>query len=408
MNEKQTEIFKAFKSSEDNIAILGGAGTGKSFVFKKIIEECKEGNLNYYVTAMTGVAAELIGGRTLHSTLGLGFLKDVSTSEKLLFQLIKNNKKKVWEEIDILLIDEISMMSSEMFQLIDKTAQLIRLNDKLFGGIRLIVCGDFLQLGPVNPSMNEKKTLIFELEEWKNGFSKIFLLTDLMRQCNDLEWGELLDRLRFGNLTTQDKMNLFQRKNPEGNWADAIEIYCTNANVNAKNKMKFESLKAKGIVSYKFISRCSIKDLKRDDVELCVGTRVMHTRNNSMLSIWNGSMGIVVDFIFTKQVATGAKVFFDNGSIIDVNMVSTPIEFAKNKSVEVIYMPLRLAWAATIHRVQGCTLEKGIVDLRGMFATGQAYTALTRFKSIKDVKISSFEPQFIRIDPKCIEYYSSL
>jgi ATP-dependent DNA helicase PIF1 len=154
MNSKQQQVFDDFcNKTSYNIAILGGAGTGKSFVFKKLVKHCVVSNVNFLVTAMTGVAAELIGGRTVHSALGIGRVDGGTTVEKIITALEKYNKVDVWKTLDVLFVDEISMMTGELFMLLNGIAQELRENDKPFGGIRMIVCGDFLQLGPVEKGL---------------------------------------------------------------------------------------------------------------------------------------------------------------------------------------------------------------------------------------------------------------
>jgi hypothetical protein len=401
MNYKQQQVFDDFcNKTSYNIAILGGAGKGKSFVFKNLVNHCASASVNFLVSAMTGVAAELIGGRTLHSVLGIGRVgKDTSVDEIILL-LQKFKKVKVWKLLEVLFIDEISMMTGELFVLLHNTAQKLRLNNKPFGGIRLIVCGDFLQLGPV-----EKGLLCFESQEWKNTFPQqsIYLLTEPVRQKEDLQWGEILNRLSKGLLTNADKLLLFEQRTPAGEWDNVIRLYCTNYNVDKLNNGKLTECIKAGNRDKIFVSECKSAALKRANVHICIGAKVMHTINNPTYQIWNGSVGTVTNFD-DKSIC----VLFDNGKTVNIGYHTDNIPIGIGQNVTSSFIPLKLAWALTIHKSQGSTLDKGIVNLHGIFLPGQVYTALSRFKTLKGIKLESFYPKDVIAEKRCVEFYNSL
>ena len=411
MNTTQSKIVKFFHDTNEHMAIIGPAGTGKSFIVQNIIKQIKV-EKNYVITAMTGVAADLLpNGVTLHHALGLG--NGTKNTEDIVSDIRNNGTKlKFFKELDVLFIDEISMMNSELFENIDKISKNVRNNERPFGGLRLIVLGDFLQLGPVNVRRSVKRSpYVFECDLWKDTFSKnnTFFLTQNMRQT-DPKWIDLLNAVRIGNLSTHHLTKLLSMKRDKINEEDnLIHLYCTNNNVDEYNIKKCNELIKKGAKSKIFeskISRMEYTNLKKPDVHLCVGARVMHTVNEPARSIFNGSVGTVLEINEDSKKGDSVRVRFDsNGSILTICFVKKDITYHQNKSVVVTFLPLKLCWATTIHKAQGATLHGAYLILNNAFAPNQVYTALSRFVSSENVYLLGFDPKKVVACPTCLGYY---
>ena len=195
MNTKQLEAFTAAKN-RNNIFITGSAGTGKSYTIKKIIDYFESNDINYGLTALTGCAASLINGQTLHSFLYLGIDNKLDDIYKNLCKYTGQlNKLK---KLDVLIIDEISMMNNELFELVNDLFKLIKNNDRLFGGIQLILIGDFYQLPPINGNY------CFTSPIWDNMGLNTIILDELIRQKDDIKLQEILEEIRDGRLSDEN------------------------------------------------------------------------------------------------------------------------------------------------------------------------------------------------------------
>lgn len=418
MNPEQKIAFDNFTRGNGCIGLFGAGGTGKSFLIRKMVEYCKESKIVYTITAMTGVAADLLGGRTLHSALGLKLAR--GSVDTIAYGILYASNKQpltLWRTLDVLFIDEISMMDSDLMDKLDGIGRSLRYNDSPFGGIRIVVSGDVLQLGPVPPRGQKEASYFFESIVWDEAFcnDNIFTLTTLVRQDRDLEWGNILSRIRLGKCSPDDLRKLaMQRKSTIVNDVDIIQIYSHNTDVDRINNTRLESLIRSGAKHVTFTckieSTCPNVDayshLIKPDIKLCVGARVMHTINCNASKIYNGTMGKVV-----KIRDDGVTVEFSGGNIVDVcyNNVVNDVRYDNSVyTVIVTHVPLRLCWASTVHRVQGATLEEGKVNVSNAFAPGQVYTALSRFKTLKGIGLIGFEKSRIFASPKCLDFWDKI
>lgn len=439
MTTDQQDAYDSFVSG-NSIALLGPAGTGKSFVFMKLKQFCEEKKLLTAMTAMTGIAAELVGGRTLHSTLGLGIMTDDDDESKHFFG---KGISLLWKDVDVLFIDEVSMLTGVLFDKLNFFAQRERQNSLPMGGIRLILSGDFLQLGPVSKS---KLVYAFESKIWPVIFSikNTFVFEKLIRQKDDPEWGQILANLRLGICLPSEMASLALRRNQKPKLAKSIkvcnsksmnlsneeidtlvqntlhaeivQIFPHNENVDAINNKKLNEMIANGAKNFEYSTtvdpghcRATLaalgnagKSMLQKDIKLCVGARVMHMINDSTRNIWNGSTGKVL--ALTSKSAT---VLFDKGLVCDIEY------FVSLKNIGKVWMsigflPLRLCWASTVHRVQGSTLDSGRLNLAKAFAFGQVYTALSRFRTLDGVFLDGLRINSIVACPRCLAFYDTL
>lgn len=417
------KIKKAIKDGH-NIFITGGGGVGKSYTLNQLVEEFPE----IIVTATTGAAAVNINGQTIHSWAGMGICdKPVNYIIKTM-RNSKNLSKKLEsiQDAKILAIDEISMLDLRKFEYLDELLCALRKNPfKPFGGIQMILIGDFFQLPPVGIEKGEK--FCFESKIWNKLNLKIFNLEKVYRQ-DDKKLIETLNNIRKG----KPDIDLFQtRQNmtpPEG----IIRLYGTKEPAARFNKLCFDKLKGKQIEYWSsdriYVNKKGIiKELKPSEsgipetdrkifdnfnkecrmphlITLKVGAKVMLLSNIDVEEgLCNGALGII-----KKLEPHEVTVKFDNGITKTIRRVE--IEYRKNGQVKVTrkQMPLTLAYSFTIHKVQGATFKEAFIDFIDIFTAGQCYVALSRVKSLDGLYMKNFNKSKIMVDPKVIEFYENL
>ena len=408
-----------------NVFITAPAGAGKSFVVKLFCK--KYGNSKRIgLTSTTGTSALIIGGTTLHSFLGIGLA--TGSVEKLYFEITKKRPRKIrdrWLYTDVLIIDEVSMLSTELFEKLEALARSIRKNDKPFGGLQLVFTGDMLQL----PSIGST-SLIFESPIWKKCVKRTILLTHIFRQ-NDDSFQRCLNDCRMGELTETTLFLLKSRCNADLSNSSGIlptKIYCLNIDVDAENEEKLAALREadKNLVYYEYEREYEVMVTPASKVSnieerinkgcvaqktltLCVGAQVMLTYNVDLeAGLSNGTRGVVVNFQMGVDEVEVPIVRFLNGSQRVVSYQTWTIEEDGEPIISVSQIPLKVAYSVTIHRVQGATLDFAEVDLKGVFEYGQAYTALSRVKNLEGLSIKNFSVDKITADPVVVQYYKDL
>ena len=424
---KHKEIFKSYLN-EENIFITGPGGTGKTYAIKQIYEHAISNNKRICVTALTGVASVLLdcNATTIHSWSGIGIINKTETQ---IINKINRSKfyKHNWENTDILIIDEISMMSCKLFELLNKIGQVIRSNEKPFGGIQLIFSGDFFQLPPV------KETIFcFESELFNNTFDKIINLTKVFRQ-NDNTYKKLLLNMRKG-LISKKSIELLNSKMIDENFdknttnitrlvptkskafeinsyfinniKDKKYIYKRTYKESSENLNNIEKIKL-GLMSetekeseYNYIKESTLTE---ENLVLKKGAYVMCIANLDLtIGIANGTTGIVVDFTPEKLPV----VQFDKHKIV---IGKKEWKSENVPGISIFQIPLILAWGITIHKAQGLTLDKAIIDIgKDLFEAGQMYVALSRIKSLDGVYLKEFNINNLKINYKVLNYYKIL
>lgn len=421
LSEDQNDAFERCLKGE-NVFITGPGGCGKSFLLHKIVDELGR-NKKVQVCAMTGCAAILLkcNACTLHSWSGIGLAKGDHNAIMTRIELDKYKRMK-WRKTDVLILDEVSMLSYDIFELLNGLGQKIRKSAKPFGGIQVIFTGDFLQLPPIPDKNNpDSARFCFESPLWNQTFHAQILLDKVFRQT-DNEYIELLHQVREGSIS---KKNLELMKSriitPEQmpvmlmarrNQADTLNASYMNA-INEETKI------------FKYKTKYDVSDFKippkqptathlhneekymiqnslfEKEISLKKGCRVMSIVNIDLeLGLCNGSTGEIVDFDpFSYPI-----VKFDNGMKITIKPHDWKSEAIPGFSI--CQIPLILAWAITIHKSQGSTLDKAYIDLgHDVFAEGQTYVALSRVKSLQGLYLKSFNPYKIRANRKVIEFY---
>lgn len=407
MNLEQQTAFDAVKNGK-NIFLTGPAGTGKSYVINEIKKWSINNKKKFAITALTGCAAVLIGGRTLHSTLGLG-LGD-KPIDILVHKMKRCNKTQYvrLQSLDLLVIDEVSMMSDELMEKASQMLCIIRNNSKPFGGIQVVLAGDMCQLGPVSGNF------CFTSSIWKDTIQEVCILSTIVRQSGDEMFQKILYYLRKGKCTKKifDKlMKCHNTQFPEH--IKPTKLYSRRANVDTYNENEYNALIEAGAIEtiYKTSPTSSIPHKAEEAmkwasqvglpmyIKLCIGCQVVITANiDQENGIINGTRGVVID------VGLEPVVKLLDGREITIKMKKTKDE---TETLEIEYMPLKYAWCLTVHSAQGMTLDAAEIDLgKSIFAHGQAYTALSRVRNLKSVKIINLHPQSFIIDPSVKQLYA--
>lgn len=375
LNQEQNEVLYRINNGK-NILITGSAGVGKSFLIDYIIERYNHKNTG--LCAMTGCAAILIRGNTLHSFMGIGLAQD---SVEILYKKIKSNKKLKY--LDMLIIDEISMLDSALFDKINMLFQMIKSDPRPFGGLQVILVGDLFQLPPI------QNNYCFLSHKWDDCAFIPFLLKTNMRQTN-IDFQKLLERLRWGNCSDTDFATLSALKNTT--FPDHItptRLYPKNFDVDAINKKELEKLLD------------GANPAIYDKLEICEYAQVILTYNIELeVGLVNGARGYVKDY-----TNSAISVKFQNG----LERWITYITIKNRDGKENTFIPLKLAWALSIHKSQGMTIDALEVDLgSNIFTYGQAYTALSRSKDMNSIKIINLSKSAFRVSPAVVDFYSNM
>lgn len=423
-SQDQLIIFNKYIQG-DNIFITGPGGCGKTYLIKEIVKHGKKNQKKIHVCALTGCAAVLLecNARTLHSWSGIGLASD--TIEKIVERVVRNVKKKQnWLYVEVLIIDEVSMLSLKLFKILDLIGRKVKKNDKPFGGIQLIFSGDFYQLPPIgNEEDFESTNFCFEAENWEQIFGIPCFLNTNFRQ-KDLVYNKILNQIRIGKIYSSSCKKLISciNKNTDKEMAPPVILLPKRNDVDLINKTEYNKISEKEY-EFKislFNNLCEKENCKPDEKEfelqylqnnssaennlkLKIGTKVMCIANIDMESekpIVNGSQGIIVDFENNLP-----KVKFNNGAVRIINKHLWLSE--KINSVGISQIPLIYAWAITIHKSQGLTLENAFIDAgSNIFEAGQTYVALSRLVSLDGLFLKNFDPSKIKINRKVFNFYN--
>lgn len=396
--------------------LTGAAGTGKSFIINTLFDFMKSKGKPFVKTASTGVSAFNIGGQTIHSFFGIGLgEEDVG----YLIGKIKKNKKVAdrIKSMDRLLIDEVSMVKGSILDKIDIILKYFKADSRPFGGLSLVIAsGDFLQLSAIWKN-EEVKEYAFNCRAWTEAGFKNVELIENVRQGKSNEFSELLNKIRVGDSSGIEILGKrFGAKFPDDGIKPVV-LYCTNKDVTeynneclAKLKTQERNYKAKfmGRDYYKesFIKNCPSPEF----LKLKIGASVMITSNlDTARGIVNGTMGVVEAFSSDGPVI---KTSVGTVTVTENTWEIKEQELDHNKIMKYtvvaswIQIPLRIAFACTVHRVQGLTIDRAVLDLERTFSAGQIYVALSRVRDLESLSISNLPINKITANKECLEFYN--
>jgi len=399
-----------------NVFITGDAGTGKSFLLRNIVEAL-ETRGTVAVTASTGIAASHIGGQTIHSWAGIGLGK--GNQEKLLEKVLGNAAAiKRWQSASALVLDEVSMLDGKLFGALDVIARAARASaSRPFGGLQLILVGDFFQLPPVSLGY---AGFAFESSAWDACGIEVCILREQMRQGDDSNFASILKEIRIGVCTPATEAALaachVSRKARPTDGILPTRLYCKNANVDAENATQLGKLPGEeAAFMAKDVPKGTYDDAtlagltqaldKKAPMELAlkVGAQVLLVKNWPQQKLVNGSRGIVAGFEkravdpssshlsygITPGEYTVPLVRFDDGVVRAITPASFfGVAYGGGGAGTRTQIPLKLAWALTVHKAQGMTLSRCEIQVADAFAAGQAYVALSRCVSLAGLWIA--------------------
>ena len=425
LTSTQKDIAELAIFGDTNMFLTGAAGVGKSFLLRYIIDSITGRTREYIkgvaVTASTGIAALHISGQTIHSFAGIGL---GTGSKEYVFGRLDDVARNRWMNCNCLIIDEISMISAELFDKLDYIARRCRSCPTVsFGGIRLILSGDFFQLPPID--MIKGSGFAFQSAAWRDAAISTCELTQVIRQA-DADFSNLLNQIRRG--VCSDEAAAILRNchvTVKALPRDGIiptKLYCTNRNVDLENTTMLQALQAPQH-DFKCIdtwmgtvpraTRASLLGLAAQRIpevlSLRVGAQVMYTRNANACGLVNGSRGVVTGFAHHQTGQLCPVVQFDAGLTIDVSPL--PMEFKKANSgcgLRRTQLPLKLSWALTIHKSQGMTLTRVQVDAGSAFECGQVYVALSRAASMQGLYLTGkhIDQTVVRANGDVLNFYS--
>lgn len=408
--------------------LTGAPGAGKTYVLNQFVKQARQRGASVAVTASTGIAATHLNGQTIHSWSGVGVAQVMTDT---LLKQIKTRRGKRIRATDILVIDEISMMHAWLFDMVDQACRAVRRSPEPFGGLQVVMSGDLFQLPPVSNTRRDRELvapppeLVAMRERYAkagrnpNGFVTeslvwpelnpiVCYLTEQHRQ----DTGQLLDVLtdiRQGTVTDTDRQALDTRigVEPAGNDV-AISLYPNNRQADALNDSKLAQInepehrfEAESSGQVSLIKRLKSTMLAPEILSLKIGAAVMALRNDTNQQYVNGSLGTVVDFVSTTE-GEYPMVDFENGHTVIMQPAAWEMMDGETVLASVKQVPLRCAWAITIHKSQGMTLDRARMDLRRTFAPGMGYVALSRVESMDGLYLDGINERAFLVSPEAV------
>lgn len=409
-----------------NAFLTGPAGVGKSYLLNFVIQGLRDKHHEHrvdaadpavVVAASTGIAATHINGVTIHSWSGVRL--GVGGARVLVPRVLQNAAAcQRWRNAQVLVLDEVSMIDGVFFEALDAIGREVRgCRSKPFGGIQIILTGDFFQLPPVSLS---SCGFAFESPAWNNAAVKMVELQTVVRQSGDQTFVNLLNQIRLGECPSEITRALedchVSKKPIPLDGITATKLYCTNKNVDEENNRKLAQLSGKEVRfaaidsfkgSYSSSAQKNVSQIMDkkvpSDLGLKVGAQVILTRNNSTYNLVNGSRGIVKSF---DEKSRSPVVLFTNGVRMTIEEVST-FQGGSSGAMTRTHLPLKLAWCLTVHKSQGMTLTRAELQLDDAFDFGQVYVALSRITSLDGlwVRGGQITQNVVKCHPKVKLFY---
>lgn len=395
----QKEALDILKTGR-NVFLTGAAGSGKTFVLRQYINHLKELGAIVGITASTGIAATHMGGITIHSWSGLGIREHLDKDEISQIAEKQYIQKKI-KEASVLILDEVSMLHHFSLDLIEKIVKKVKDSEAPFGGMQVVFCGDFFQLPPVR-KVGTESFFAYQSEAWKNLELKICYLSEQHRQ-NDDTYLDILNAIRNSTVNSETRAILESRIDQKYE-LEPTKLYPHNIDVDIENETELQKIPGM-IFEYKMQERGKknlIENLKKgclapEILRLKEGARVMFVKNNFDEGYVNGTLGSVEKCDFEK-----IEVKTNDGRKIEVKRESWIIEDENRVLAQIIQFPLRLAWAITIHKSQGMSLDSALIDLSRSFESGMGYVALSRVRSLNGLFLKGFNETALSVNPKVL------
>lgn len=401
---RQTQALRVMMDGR-SVFLTGAPGAGKTYVLNQFIHIAKQQGRNVAVTASTGIAATHIGGTTIHSWSGLGIKDSLSQYD---LEKFKNSAKLVkrYNATDVLVIDEVSMLHGARLDMVNMLAKTLRKSNAPFGGIQVILVGDLFQLPPISRG-SDLADFAHLSQAWAELGPSICYLTEQHRVGSGDALLDLLDAMRRGDVNEMHEQALQERMQHKATTDGAVtRLYSHNADVDAINQRHLAGLTTP---VRRYEMRTSGAAAKREQLtksvlapevlELKRGAEVMFVANNFVSGFVNGTRGTVIDFKADSPVVVTA-----GGREIVVEPHSWKLEEDGKVRAEVAQLPLRLAWAITIHKSQGMSLDAAEIDLARTFTPGMGYVALSRVRSMDGVYLQGINRMALAMHPAIFDF----
>ncbi len=391
----------AIMESGQSVLLTGAAGTGKTYVLNAFIKRAKKRGKSIAVTATTGLAATHLNGTTIHAWSGIGVHDAI---DKHMIAKISKSRQELIKKADVLIIDEISMLHDFRLDMVEEILRAVRGGEEPFGGMQVILCGDFFQLPPVNRRDSKQGSFVISSSVWQKNVFDVCYLEKQYRQTNDQLYTDILNGIRAGFLTRAQLDALQARSGVvDDPFATKTRLLTVNVDVDTVNHEQLDGLdgelhqyEMETHGSKQYVEQLMRSCLAPEILKLKLGAQVMCIKNSPDRKYANGSLGAIVGFeqgtdYPVVQLATGREVVIteDTWELMD----------GDKRRAQISQLPLRLAWAITVHKSQGMTLDAARIDLSRAFVEGMGYVALSRVRSLKHLMLDGLNGMALRVSP---------
>ncbi len=400
----------AILESGQSVLLTGAAGTGKTYLLRRFIKRAREDGKAVSVTATTGLAATHLNGATIHAWAGIGVQDELSKTH---LQKVSKQRRDIINKTDVLIIDEISMLHDFRLDMVDEVLRHVREDNAPFGGIQVVLCGDFFQLPPINRQESRQGSFVTSSRVWQDGDFAVCYLDRQYRQSEDEDYRDILNGIRAGVLT-RNQLDVLQARaeGVDDPFTIRTRLLTTNADVDSINLQHLSKIK-EDVHEYSMQTsggKAFVETLKRsclapEVLQLKKGASVMCIKNSTDKKYVNGSLGVVEDF----DKNTGFPlVRLNTGKLITIKPDTWELIDGDKHRASLSQLPLRLAWAITVHKSQGMTLDAARIDLRRAFVEGMGYVALSRVRGLKHLILDGLNGMALRVSPLANQIDSEL
>lgn len=430
---RQAEAL-AILNAGANVFLTGAPGAGKTYVLGEFIRQARADGASVAVTASTGIAATHVNGQTIHSWSGVGVATALTAS---LLKTIKTRRKRKIQATDVLVIDEVSMMHAWLFDMVDRVCREVRHDPRPFGGIQVVLSGDFFQLPPVSVSGRNNDLIapspeflesreryaragrnpegfVTESLVWGELDPVICYLTEQHRQ-DDGQLLTVLTDIRDGAVTQEDHDVLLTRLGAVPAPGEvAVHLFPVNRQADNLNDLRLAQIQDEEHVFHaeqagpaNLVDRLKRNMLAPERLVLKTGAAVMALRNDTDRQYVNGSIGTVRGF--APEAKGGWPIVeFENGNIVTMKQATWEMMDGDTVLAAINQVPLRCAWGITIHKSQGMTLDRAVMDLRRTFAPGMGYVALSRVESLDGLYLAGVNERMFLVSPDAVRLDGAL